>query len=107
MTNSNDNNERGPDLPRGVTLGADGKTLFLDGIPLDSMIALPLHIAARLARVTRQTMWRAIAAGKLRVNGRRVLRSELERWLSGAELPKRRGRPRKTEVPRKSPTAEA
>ena len=84
-------------LPAGCTLSEAG--MLYKGVPVRDMIALPVHVAAILIGRSRWTVWRAIASGKLKVQGRTVLRSELERWLSGLEAPKRRGRPRKTLTP--------
>ena len=96
MPNTTEENRDGEarKLPRGMTV-RDGVTYYND-IPVRDMIALPVHVAAILIGRTRWTLWRAIASGKLKVQGRTVLRSELERWLSGLEAPKRRARPRKT-----------
>jgi excisionase family DNA binding protein len=57
-------------------------------------IAYTAEEAAAYARVCRDTIYRAIARGKLRaakhLRHKRILRSELDRWLSGEPVPTRR-----------------
>ena len=63
------------------------------GPPLDR-IAYTTEEAAAVAGVCRDTIYRAIARGKLRatksLRHKRILRSELERWLLGEPVAARR-----------------
>jgi excisionase family DNA binding protein len=62
--------------------------------PLVEPIAYTAEEAAACARVCRDTIYRAIARGKLRatksLRHKRILRSELERWLLGEPVAARR-----------------
>jgi excisionase family DNA binding protein len=62
--------------------------------PSVKRIALTAEEAATVAGVCRDTIYRAIARGKLRaaknLRHKRILRSELDRWLSGEPVPTRR-----------------
>jgi excisionase family DNA binding protein len=62
--------------------------------PLVEPIAYTAEEAAAYARVCRDTIYRAIARGKLRASKhlrhKRILRSELDRWLLGEPVPMRR-----------------
>jgi len=87
----------GKGWPAGLAL--EGGILCYRGVPVRDMIALPIRIAAFLIGRDRSTLWRAIAAGHLRSKNRMILRSEIDRWLSGAEAHRRPGRPRKSATP--------
>jgi hypothetical protein len=97
MTNSNDNenNEAGLKAPLGVTC-LNGE-YFYRGAPIREMLAFPVHVAAWLSGISRTTVWREIASGRLRANNHRVSRTELERWHpapnrpSAAAAPENRG----------------
>jgi excisionase family DNA binding protein len=65
-----------------------------EGRPEIETIAYSTAEAAKAANVNPATIYRAIARGKLRaskyIRHKRILRSELERWLLGEPVPKRR-----------------
>ena len=82
------------------TLVLVGGTLVYRGLPVSQMLAYPIQLVGLLIGRSRYTIWRAIAAGHLRVTKERtVLRTELERWLTVEPAPKRRGRPCKIQTP--------
>jgi len=101
MTNSNDNRKNNDkenaeakkssekpngtrSLGPGISLRDDG-TLFYRGVPVGELKAFTIPLFAKLVCRSRQSIWKEITLGRLRVRNRLVSRAAGDEWLNGTE----------------------
>jgi len=63
---------------RGLTW--ENGSLFFRGMPVEAMRSYPLGVAAALLGIGYTSFWKLVKLGRIRVDGRRVFRSELDRY---------------------------
>ena len=71
-------------LGPGISLRDDG-TLVYRGIPVGELKAFTIPLFAKLVCRSRQSIWKEITLGRLRVRNRLVSRAAGDEWLNGTE----------------------
>src|SRR2546427_12538325 len=102
MTNSNDygNNEERENaevkqslrettngtqsLGPGISLRGDGSMIYR-GVPVGELKAFTIPLFAKLVCRSRQSIWKEITLGRLKVRHRLISRAAADEWLNGTE----------------------
>lgn len=71
-------------LGPGISLRDDG-TMCYRGVPVGELKAFTIPLFAKLVCRSRQSIWKAITRGELKVRNRLISRAAADEWLNGAE----------------------